>query len=294
MKQLSKCVIQNSSHMSDLKNKVSAPHSYLMASLSYYGALYILQLSSQNKTITDLQSSYYELQREYKLLQDRFQISLEVKDASPGIRSSEDTRGKVIIGLYINTLSNINPYKGGVMEISGAAGEAEGTELRFDTRTFTSTVQEMISVWTQTTDTAFALCARCSATQQTLADAAHLVTSMCEKHKLESNFSSCDWVALAKLGGMELSKWTKALQKSLEALDKNTCHLQDKIEGLASERDLLQEIVQESQALKSQMTDQVNSLKVHILGAMMYCLIYFHPPLPRWSLRRHNFPMKSG
>ncbi len=126
--------------------------------------------------------------------------------------------------------------------------------------------RKIVSVSTQTTDTAFALCARCSATQTTLVSAASLVTELCHRHKLKSHFSSCDWNALAKVGGIELKKWLESFQIDMKSLEMDKYLLED----VTSERD---QLVENECLLKS----EVEKLQTHIetLEVVYYIASYY-------------------
>ena len=68
--------------------------------------------------------------------------------------------------------------------------------------------QKGVSVSTQTTETAFALCARCSETQNCLVSIADRVSAVCSRHtQLKPALAATDWESLAKVGGLELGEW---------------------------------------------------------------------------------------
>lgn len=121
-----------------------------------------------------------------------------------------------------------------------------------------------MDVCTQTTDTAFALCAQCSATQLGLIESARLVSGLCEGLYLDSRFLSYNWNALAKIGGLEIADWCEALRIDVRALDKTSRSLLDRIEALTSERDKLNEDVSQLKGDAKALDVQLNSIKVRL------------------------------
>ena len=74
-------------------------------------------------------------------------------------------------------------------------------------------------------------------------NSAALISGLCKAHKLCSRFTIYDWNALAKKGGIEVTKWYDSLQVDVTALEENLKLLTGKVEGLTSERDKLEKRV---------------------------------------------------
>lgn len=121
----------------------------------------------------------------------------------------------------------------------------------------------MSDVCTQTTDTAFALCAQCSTTQLGLMESAQLVTGLCERCDLKSKFSSYDWESLVKVGGLEIANWCESMRMDVEALDEKNCFLVETVEELTSERDRLDNYVHQLENRIKSVDVQLTSLKVN-------------------------------
>ena len=184
----------------------------------------------KSKQIISLESSFSELQQECQSLQSKLQQSSAVTPASSTTKQSQ--------------LSS-EPFT--------AAGA------------FHSRSPELVSSHTQTTDTAFVLCAQCSATQQGLLQSARLVTGLCERHNLKSRFSLCDLPALEQMGGLEVANWCEAIQIDVRALDESSRTLLERVEALSQERDQLTQTIQQLQNNSRSLDAQLTSLKVRSL-----------------------------
>ena len=125
-------------------------------------------------------------------------------------------------------------------------------------------VTDVESVSTQTIDTAFALCARCSETQDGLVRIASSFSILFSAHHQRSSFSETDWASLAKVGGLTVSKWENALKKDIDALDSFMFDLESECAGLKS--DLAGQI---ETIHKLEMESQVLSLQIGSLETGM-------------------------
>ena len=120
----------------------------------------------------------------------------------------------------------------------------------------------LVDVCTQTTNTAFALCAQCNDTQSVLVDSAHLVSRFCKKSALNSNFDAYDWNGLLKVGGLNAANWYQALQSDMAALDGKNSLLLKNIEELAVEKSELEENVTTLKSQIEALSTRLNSVKV--------------------------------
>lgn len=121
---------------------------------------------------------------------------------------------------------------------------------------------EVTTISTQTTDTAFALCAQCSDTQLALVDSAYLITDLCNRHTLKPRFSAYNWKSLAKTGGLNIASWCSALRSDVAALDNSTRTILLKTDELTTEKSDLEKRVLRLKS-KNQILDvQLASLKV--------------------------------
>ena len=116
---------------------------------------------------------------------------------------------------------------------------------------------------TQTTDTAFALCVRCSQTQETLVSVASSVSLLCHEEGVTSNLAKVDWEALAKVGGMELGKWNGNLKTDLCSIGEHCCRLKETIAELELERDAHKKTVGQLESEIQQLSQQMDTLQVH-------------------------------
>ena len=115
---------------------------------------------------------------------------------------------------------------------------------------------------TQTTDTAFALCARCSQTQDTLIGAAGSVSRLCHEEGLVAELAKVDWEALAKVGGMELGKWNGNLKSDLCSIGEHCCRLKQSVAELGLERDAHKKTVGQLESEIQQLSNQLDALQV--------------------------------
>jgi hypothetical protein len=132
-------------------------------------------------------------------------------------------------------------------------------------------------VSTQTTDTAFALCARCSQTQETLVGVASSVSVLCHEEGLASGLAKVDWEALAKIGGMELGKWNGNLNTDLGSIGEHCCRLKRTIVELELERDTHKRTVGQLESEVQQLSVQMDTLQV--------CVFRITPRTIQTSLR---------
>ena len=115
---------------------------------------------------------------------------------------------------------------------------------------------------TQTTDTAFALCARCSQTQKTLIRVASSVSVLCHEEGLASGLAKVDWEALAKIGGMELGKWNGNLNTDLCSIGEHCCRLKQMVVELELEQDAYKQTVGQLESEIQQLSNQMDTLQV--------------------------------
>lgn len=74
-----------------------------------------------------------------------------------------------------------------------------------------------------------------------------------------------DWEALAKIGGLELSKWNRDLNNDLDGISEHCCKLKEGIAELELERDTHKEMVGKLESEIEQLSRQMDSLQVHII-----------------------------
>lgn len=118
-----------------------------------------------------------------------------------------------------------------------------------------------VSTWTQTTETAFALCARCSDTQDCLVSIAASISDLCSKHHLCSALASTDWRDLARVGGLELSTWEGAFRKDVNNIEGYCSQLEGRAEKLALESDARREETARIEAESNSLRSQIHSLQ---------------------------------
>lgn len=183
----------------------------------------------ESKQVASLESSFSKLQQEHQSLQASLQSDMATPDSALN-KQQENSDESCSQPLMRNLLYLRAP--------------------------------EVVDVSTQTTDTAFALCAQCSATQLGLVESAQLMAELCERHGLQSSFSSCDWSALEKVGGLEVGKWCQAVEIDVGALDKAICSLSERVKALSLERDELCENVHQLEVNSLALNSQLEALKV--------------------------------
>lgn len=114
-----------------------------------------------------------------------------------------------------------------------------------------------VSVSTQTTETAFALCARCSETQNCLVSIASSVSQLCTDCERGSSLAGTDWSALAGVGGLVVAEWKEALENDVVTLDGCNRELKEKCRQLDSElcehRETIEDLKAESRHLSSEL-----------------------------------------
>ena len=118
-----------------------------------------------------------------------------------------------------------------------------------------------VSTWTQTTETAFALCARCSDTQDCLVSIAASISDLCSKHRLCSALASTDWRDLARVGGLELSTWEGAFRKDVDSIEGYCSQLEARADKLACESDAHREETARIEAESTSLRSQIHSLQ---------------------------------
>ncbi len=182
------------------------------------------QLSSKSRKIDSLESSVSELQ--------------QVLQSSSSVASA--TKLPALIAAQ-----------------ASAEQEEQATSASESTR-----IAETAEICTQTTETAFMLCAQCSTTQSTLVISANLVSRLCKAHTLRSRFAIYDWNALAKKGGIEITKWYDSFRIDMTALEENVVLVMGKLESLTSERDKLGKQVTHLKEKNQSLDIHVNALKV--------------------------------
>ena len=127
-----------------------------------------------------------------------------------------------------------------------------------------STQQATVSTSTQTTDTAFALCVRCSNTQQTLIEVAGSIATLCHEQNEKSSMAEVDWLALAKVDGLELGKWRECLKTDLCSVSELCRRLKEKVRGLELECDTHKLMIGKLENEMEQLSTQMDTLQVCI------------------------------
>lgn len=141
--------------------------------------------------------------------------------------------------------------------------QASGTESHAILESVpTKKVVETSEICTQTTETAFMLCAHCSTIQSALVNTASQVTGLCGAHSLRSRFAIYDWEALVKKGGIDIVTWSDSLRVDMVALEDEANSLIGKVEGLTSERDKLKKQVALLKEKNQSLDIHINALKV--------------------------------
>lgn len=114
-----------------------------------------------------------------------------------------------------------------------------------------------INVATQTTETGFALCIQCTDTHRTLAELAQTVSNVSSAHRLPSDLSVRDWVALVSIGGLEVGDWARRFKTDLEALSSHASSQESRVKELEGE-------LMERKETLLLMEEEMESLAVHI------------------------------
>ncbi len=116
-----------------------------------------------------------------------------------------------------------------------------------------------VNTSTQTVETAFALCVRCSETQICLVSVASSISQLCCECERESILAGTDWRSLAEVGGLSVAEWEGALGKDLETLKGCNRELKEKRQLLTSElsehRETIEVLRTESELLRSELSD---------------------------------------
>ena len=122
-----------------------------------------------------------------------------------------------------------------------------------------------VSVSTQTTETAFALCIRCSETQDTFIDVADSMASLCREQELQSSLAGTDWKALAEVDGLDISLWRKHWKTDICCISEHCSRLRGTIGELERERDTHKMMVGKLESEIEQLSCQMDRLQV------LYC-----------------------
>ena len=134
----------------------------------------------------------------------------------------------------------------------------------------------LLSTSTQTTDTAFALCAQCSNTQQMLIEVADLMATLCHEQEEKSSMAKVDWQALAKVDGLEVSKWRRCLKTDLRSVSELCRRLRERVGGLELECDTHKSVVGKLENEMEQLSTQMDALQVYIQlykSTLCFCVI---------------------
>ena len=117
------------------------------------------------------------------------------------------------------------------------------------------------TVSTQTAETTFAMCVRCSSTLRSLTLAAGRLQDLCVSLHLPSRLSKTDWEREAESGTLDPGKWGEEVETDIEAIERVS---RAKEEELASLRESLAEQSSQGKMLNSQLSHlslQLNSLQ---------------------------------
>ena len=123
------------------------------------------------------------------------------------------------------------------------------------------TVPNCTTVSTQTAETAFAMCVRCSSTLKTLTSTAGQLQELCHCVHVPSQLSDTDWAREAETGSLDPEKWAEGVESDLETIRTN---FQTKDKELAGLRDSLADQRSREEELESklsQMLLEVNELR---------------------------------
>ncbi len=121
-----------------------------------------------------------------------------------------------------------------------------------------------VNASTQTTETAFALCARCSETQNSLVGIASSISKLCTEFERESFLADTDWSSLAKVGGVVAAEWERALRKDLETLSGCNHELTHRCRQLTSEISDQWETIRVLDSGSKLLSSELNTLKESI------------------------------
>lgn len=117
------------------------------------------------------------------------------------------------------------------------------------------------SVSTQTTETMFALCMRCSATQSTLISTATKLVEFCHSLELASQTSEINWSSEVERGSLDPARWGREVQKDFENI-KNHCKiLTDEAECLKRKLNQRKEMEEDLHLKLSQLIAEKKSLQ---------------------------------
>ena len=120
----------------------------------------------------------------------------------------------------------------------------------------------LTTVSTQTNDTVFALCIRCSQSQDTLISVASSVSALCHEQGLTSRLAKVDWEGLAKIGGIELGNWNGNLNSDLCSIGEHCCELHENITELELGREAHKRTVGQLEGEIELLSSQMDTLQV--------------------------------
>ena len=116
------------------------------------------------------------------------------------------------------------------------------------------TIPNCTTVSTQTAETAFAMCVRCSSTLKTLTSTAGKLQELCHCVHVPSQLSDTDWAREAETGSLDPGKWAEGVESDLETIRTN---FQTKDKELADQKSREEEL----ESKLSQMLLEVNELR---------------------------------
>ena len=118
------------------------------------------------------------------------------------------------------------------------------------------------SVSTQTTETGFALCVKCSDTHRALVELAQCVSEVTTSHDMTCSLGGVDWAGLASVGGLEIGRWTECFRRDLESLSGHATGLEVRVQGLREQLEGQREVTIRMEGEIESLTAQVNALQV--------------------------------
>ena len=251
------------------------------------------QLSLKDNTISTLECSVSSLQDNVRQLQDTLHNRVPTVSFSSSPLSGQHSLETLQLSSANNSMLQGSSRGNALTQRSeestqhwstttdNSSGDGEkqtsGGEAVFVSKGF---VLETRSVHTQTTETAFALCVRCSDTQNTLVDIAQSVSAICSKHNQRSSLSETDWESLAKVEGLDIKKWSTCFESDLNCFDSYTCCLKETGEELMREQSNDREVIGKLKSEIDTLSSQIDSLQVSVLlpidrANKLYCGNYY-------------------
>ena len=162
---------------------------------------------------------------------------------------SVDTRSTVDSKSTVDTKSSV------VLEHSKASSTVTVTSS-------TLLAPQCASVSTQTTETGFALCLKCSDTHRALVDLAQCVCEVTTSRNMTCSLGEVDWAGLASVGGLEIGRWAECFRRDLESLSGHTTGLEVRVQGLREQLEGQREVTIRMEEEIESLTIQVNTLQV--------------------------------